>query len=93
MLTKKAKANYSIDLGLFLTGLFEVVSGFVLWLILPRGGGQGRLVTEESFLWVRDTWITLHDWVGVAFMVLLIVHLALHWRWVTRMTREFLRRA
>jgi preprotein translocase subunit SecY len=93
MLTTKAKANYSVDLGLFLTGLFEVVSGFVLWLILPKGGGKQRLVSDVSFLWARDTWITLHDWVGVAFLVLLIVHLALHWRWITRMTKELFRRA
>ena len=76
---------------MFLLGLLQAVSGFILWLVLPRGGGYrgGRgLTTEASFLWTRETWITLHDWVGVALVVVVLLHLVLHWHWIVYMTKK-----
>jgi len=72
---RKAARNYLVALIMFLLALFEVVSGFVLWLVLPRGrgymGGRGEgLTTGAAFLWPRDTWIDLHNWVGVALLVI-----------------------
>ena len=76
---------------MLLLALFEVVSGFVLWFVLPRGGGYrgGRgLIAEASFLWTRDTWIALHDWVGVALVVVVVLHLILHRQWIIFMTKR-----
>ncbi len=87
---KKAIRNYVVDFIILLLALFEVVSGFVLWLVLPRGGGYmgGRgLVGETTFLWARDTWLNLHNWVAVALVVMVVLHLILHWRWIVHMTR------
>jgi hypothetical protein len=36
---RKAMINYLVNLVMFVLLLFEAVSGFVLWLILPKGGG------------------------------------------------------
>jgi hypothetical protein len=88
----KATSNYLIDLVMFVLLLFEAVSGFVLWLVLPKGGGYmgGRgLITEATFLWSRDTWIVLHDWVAVALLVVVVLHLVLHWKWIVHMTKTF----
>ena len=88
---KKATRNYLVNIVMFLLVLFEVVSGFVLWFILPQGGGYrgGRgLTTEASFLWTRETWITLHDWVGVALAIVIVLHLVLHWHWIVYMTKK-----
>lgn len=89
---RKSRRNYIVDLIIFLLALFEVVSGFVLWLVLPRGrgymGGRGEeLVTEATFLWSRDTWLDLHNWVAVALLVIVVIHLILHWRWIVYMTK------
>ena len=92
---KKSTRNYLVDLIMFLLALFEVVSGFVLWLILPKGGGYrggGGLVVETTFLWSRDTWIAIHNWVGVALVVVVVIHLVLHWRWIVSMTKRLCRR-
>jgi len=88
----KARINYLLNFVMFLLALFEVVSGFVLWLVLPRGrgymGGRGAgLGIEATFLWTRDTWIDLHNWVAVALLVIVVVHLILHWRWIAHMTK------
>lgn len=89
---RKATRNYIVDLVMFVLALLEVISGFVLWLVLPRGGGYmgGRgLITEATFLWSRDTWLGLHNWIAVALLVIVILHLVLHWRWIVYMTRMF----
>lgn len=67
--------------------LVETITGFVLWLIIPRGGGK-RGLTEESFIWSRDTWIDLHDWFAVALLAVLVIHLILHWKWIVYMTKK-----
>ncbi len=89
----KATRNYIIGLVMFVLALLEVISGFVLWLVLPRGGGyaggRGGSVAEATFLWSRNTWLGLHNWIAVALLVIVILHLALHWRWIVYMTRVF----
>ena len=95
---KRQVRNYVVNLTMLLLALFEASSGFVLWLILPRGGrgymgGRGTIViARDSFLWSRDTWLGLHDWVGIALVVVVLLHLALHWRWIVYMTGRLLRR-
>jgi len=92
---RKATRNYILALIMFLLALFQTVSGFVLWLVLPGGGygyrgGRGEGVgTGATFLWSRDTWIDIHDWVAVALLVILVVHLVLHWRWIVYMTKKY----
>jgi len=35
-------------------------------------------------------WLDIHDWTGIALIVILLVHLLLHWRWVLNVTRRVL---
>ena len=90
---RKATRNYLVGIFMFLLALFEGVSGLVLWLVLPKGGGyrgnRGPLA-EATFLWSRDTWIDLHDWVGVALAVIVVIHVILHWNWIVHMTKRYL---
>jgi hypothetical protein len=86
---KQWARNYILFVIMFLLGLFQVVSGFVLWLVLTHGagyrGGRG-LELADNFIWSRDTWIDLHDWTAVALLAMLILHLILHWKWIVYMT-------
>lgn len=72
---------------LILTGLVETISGFVLWFALPSGGGRKAL---ELSYWglTRQTWIDIHDWVAIALVAIVVIHLLLHWKWVCRMARN-----
>ena len=38
------------------------------------------------------TGLAVHEWLGIALGVVLLVHLTLHWDWVIRTTRKLLRR-
>ena len=88
---RKAVRNYILVVLLVLSSLFEAVSGFVLWFVLPRGGGfmGGRGVSAEAtFGWERHTWLDLHNWVAVALVVIVIIHVVWHWGWIVRMTKS-----
>src|SRR5262249_27233315 len=41
---------------------------------------------------VRYTGLRLHERLGLAFGAALVVHLALHWKWIYHITRTFFRR-
>jgi len=94
---RKVTRNYLLAFIMFLLALFEAVSGFVLWLVLSRGGrgymgGRGPGIGDEAtFLWGRDTWVDLHNWVAVAPIVLVVTHVILHWGWIVRMTKGYFR--
>jgi hypothetical protein len=71
--------NTVVALGFLLTAL----SG-VYFLFVP--GGRGAV--DPMFLFARYTWDMIHTWAGVAFIATGIVHLAIHWKWVTKVSRK-----
>lgn len=91
------KRNYAAFMLMSVFSAIEVVSGFVLWLILPRGGegfrgGRGLVTPQAEFLSLeRSQWLNLHDWVGIALIVVVVVHLVLHRKWIVCMTKKLLR--
>ncbi|MEY4338615.1 MAG: hypothetical protein RLZ14_465 [Actinomycetota bacterium] len=40
----------------------------------------------------RFTGLAVHEWIGIAFVALIPVHLVQHWDWVVRTTRRLLQR-
>ena len=90
---RKATRNYMLGVILFILALFQAMSGFILWFGLARGGGQGRGWgggTATTF-WslTRNTWTDIHSWVAVALLVIIIIHLILHWKWIVYMTISY----
>jgi hypothetical protein len=72
---------------------FELVTGLVMWFAVPGGQGPrfGRRADANSFAAIdRSLWIDMHDWAGLVLVAVLILHLALHWRWVVRQTRSLI---
>jgi hypothetical protein len=85
----KTKLQFGLALTLVVLGIVEAVTGFVLWLVLPSGGGAGRYGIEREFINIsRQTWIDIHDWIAVALIVVTLIHLCIHWKWLFRMTRS-----
>jgi len=87
---KKVKVLWVTAVSMALLGLAEAVSGFVLWLGFPSGGGRGwgGGFGELTFWGLsRHTWIDIHDWVAVALLALVLVHIILHWKWLLRMAK------
>jgi hypothetical protein len=88
---RKSYVNYTLFIFMVLLGLTQAVSGFLLWLVISGGGYQGgRNVNAGTFIWPRPTWISLHDWTAVALLGVIIIHVILHWNWITAVTRKIL---
>jgi cytochrome b561 len=88
----KVKELYITTIILFILFLFEVLSGCVIWLILPRGRldyynmlcGSGRTFWGLQ----RNVWADLHGWVAITIAAIIIIHLVMNWRWVVATTKN-----
>lgn len=72
-----------------------IAFGFILAAIsgvyfLFAGGSHGGANPDPMFLFPRATWDLLHTWSGVGMLMAAVVHFAIHWRWVTKVTAKVL---
>lgn len=86
MATRK---NWLIDFAVFLGGVLAALSG-IYFLYLPSGGYQGgrNPMYGITILFSRHTWEDVHLWGGILMIVAVVVHFAIHWQWVKRMSRR-----
>jgi len=76
---KRITINAFVDIGCLITFIPSLVSGLVLYLVLPSGGGQGS--GWALYLGItRNQWVTMHNNTSLVFTALLIIHLLLHWK-------------
>jgi hypothetical protein len=94
--------NYILEVFLFVSILGIVISGYIVWFVLPRGvgahgapycevvgTGYGSLGNRWFVLgWPRYIWIEIHSWMGVALAAILLVHIFLHWKWIVETTKR-----
>jgi len=73
----KATRNYWLDVLMGMLALIVAVSSVLLWVVFPRG-----------YYPARTLWVAIHKWVGLALGSVALLHVALHWKWLTRMTRR-----
>jgi hypothetical protein len=84
--------QYTVSIALFLFFAFEIISGFTIWNVLPRGAldynamlsGNGRTFWGLQ----RDVWVDLHAWVAVIIVSIVIIHLIINWRWVVSVSKN-----
>lgn len=88
-LSTQTRRNWLLDSLLLISAVLAALSG-IYFLFLPIGGYQGGRNPWHgvTFLFTRQTWDLLHTWSGVMMIIIVILHLSLHWSWVTNMTRR-----
>ncbi len=59
----------------------------VYFLFFPGGGG----ITNTTVIFTRTAWDVIHTWSGVILTIAAVLHLAIHWSWVTKVTRSIFR--
>jgi len=84
--------NFILDLASFLNLLGLTITGLIMKYILPPGtsgmgrtlrGGSGRGVqAQELWSMTRHEWGSIHFYLAMAFVVLMIIHIILHWTWI-----------
>lgn len=92
MVSKRTFYNWLLDATLALSGLWAAISG-IYFLFLPSGGYKGGRNPFYGIviLFERATWEDLHLWTGLGMIVVAIIHLAIHWKWVVSTTRRLWR--
>jgi len=82
----KLKTNSVVDILAFIALLVSALTGIILKFVLPRGSGK----LGSIFLGIlRESWLEIHDISSIAFIVLVLVHLILHWNWIKCIPRFF----
>jgi len=82
------KLNYFVDVLMALAFIITSISGLILFFFLPEGLGRGN---STDFLGlVRHDWGLIHNWSGIVMVVLVLIHLVLHWKWIVCMTKNIL---
>ncbi|MEM4598807.1 MAG: DUF4405 domain-containing protein [Candidatus Diapherotrites archaeon] len=83
------KINYVIDILLIILFLVVAISGIILFLFLPRGAGRQGI--NNFFGIERHVLADLHNWVGLIFTLIMLVHIVLHLRWLCEMSKCYLK--
>ena len=86
---KRWKANYVIDVLLILCLIFVSVTGLVLMFGFTSGEpGVGRNI---SFMGTgKGSWLPWHSIFGLGMIILMFVHLILHWDFMRDQFKEFI---
>jgi len=88
---KRSSLNFIVDLVSFIDLLCLAFTGFIIKFILPPGtGGRGRELhgggggeqIKELWSMTRHEWGDIHFYLAVAFVILMVVHIILHWGWI-----------
>ena len=75
---KRILDNLHIDLIAAALMVAMVATGYILRFPLPPG------TNKSASLWglTRHEWGTVHFWISIGLLVLVVVHVCLHWQWI-----------
>jgi hypothetical protein len=61
------------------------LTGLINWLALPKGYGnrEGLLVSLRHFL------VEVHEWTGLLFIIIIVVHIVLHWGYIKTNLKKY----
>jgi NAD-dependent dihydropyrimidine dehydrogenase PreA subunit len=84
--SKRSLINFVVDAAIAAAFIVSAVSGLVFlvpagWLSIS-GASTSALGVEFA------TWRTVHDWAALIMIAGVVLHTALHWKWVTSMVRR-----
>ena len=79
----RTKLNYWIDIGLAISFFICFITGLIKW------PGLIKLIGPSIYQTLNIKKVSmLHDWSGLIMGLLVLVHLALHWRWIVAVTKS-----
>ncbi len=85
--TDRSKVNYVVNFLAFLSFVISALSGLAIKFFMPSGVRQGKF--QEFFGIEKSVWSGIHEWFGILLVILVVIHLVLHWNWIVCMTKSF----
>lgn len=83
----RGRWNLILNVVVALSFILAALSG-VYFLFFPGGRSQ----PDPMILLSRNTWDLIHTWAGVLWIITTVIHFAIHWKWVTKVTGKLVRR-
>jgi predicted negative regulator of RcsB-dependent stress response len=75
---KKTHSLWLTNVASFILLAVLAVTGLINWLILPKG-----YAAKGSFLiTLRHFFTEIHEWTALAFLIVMAIHILLHWKYV-----------
>jgi cytochrome b561 len=66
------------------------ITGLTIFFFIPRGTkGAGY---QEFIGIAKQDWAFIHQWAGILLVILVGIHLILHWKWIVCMTRDIFKK-
>ena len=78
MKSRKSSRLWMVNVISFILFVVLSVTGLLNWLVLPRGY-QAR---GSFFFSLRHFFIEVHEWVALSFIIMIGIHIALHWTYI-----------
>lgn len=87
---KKTDVNYIVDVILTIVLAIVGISGVILYLFFESGIRRGGY---QTFLGItKHTWSFYHEYLGLFMVILMILHLLLHFNWMVCMTKKLFKK-
>lgn len=75
----RTQFNFALDLIAFVCFLAMTATGWILKFTLPPGSGRSGAALLGM---TRHEWGDIHFLLAVAMTAAILIHLALHWKWI-----------
>jgi hypothetical protein len=81
---RRTGLNLVVDLATAVAMFGMLLTGYVIRFALPPG------TNKDWMLWgmTRHAWGAIHFWISTVLLLLVVVHLCLHWHWVASVVRQ-----
>lgn len=85
MSSNKAAKLWFVNVVSFILFSILTFTGLINWLLLPKGykAAGGFLISLRHVL--RE----IHEWTAVLFIIAVVVHLVLHWPYITSNLKKY----
>ena len=70
-LYKKSRRNTKITLWLLISAVATALTGIISWLLAP------------AMVYARHSIIEIHDKIGIILIIIFVLHIVNHWKWLT----------
>ena len=78
MANGKALKLWTVNVISFILFVILCSTGLINWLVFPRGyEARGNFLVS-----LRHFFNAIHEWVGLIFMVVIVIHMVLHWPYI-----------
>ena len=84
-MNRRGHFNVALDMLLAVSFLLTALSGLYFLFLAPEDSR-----TAPHVLFSQTTWDLIHTWAGVVMIIAAVIHFAIHWGWIVKVSRNVL---